>query len=292
MEKISAIYCFENIWNGKKYIGQAQNIDYRTKRHLRELRKGCDDTVALQNAWNKYGEKNFKFYIIEECPINLLNEREIFWIKELHSHVSEWGYNISWGGDSVMRGRHHTKETKEKISKNSPDKHGENGSFYGRKHTEESLRKISENHVDVSGEKNPMFGKKHTEETRKLMSDNRPDYSGENHPNFGGHMSEDAKRKSSETQTGKKKHSEEVKAKMSKDRIGKKRGKNTTSQYVGVCFDKNQNNWMAYVRHKGKTIFLKRYATEKEAALAYNSKCIEIYGKDAQLNVIVENEEV
>src|SRR5258706_10432113 len=126
----SGIYCIENKTDTKKYIGQAQDIGRRYKRHMRELRKNKSNNKHLQRAWNKYGEENFIFYIIEECDIESLDKKEIYYIKKLKSHSSENGYNISWGGNAPMRGVFVT------------DEH--------RKHLSESL----------SGDKNPMYGKK------------------------------------------------------------------------------------------------------------------------------------
>ena len=34
----------------------------------------------LQNAWDKYGEENFRFEILEQCEIRDLNRREKYWI--------------------------------------------------------------------------------------------------------------------------------------------------------------------------------------------------------------------
>lgn len=48
-----------------------------------------------------------------------------------------------------LRGRHHSEETKKKIS----DKNK------GRKFTEEHKHNISKNHADISGKNNPMYGK-------------------------------------------------------------------------------------------------------------------------------------
>jgi group I intron endonuclease len=113
---VSGIYCIENLINNKKYIGQTQDIRHRKRNHLSNLDRCADDCDLLQRAWIKYGKESFKFYIIEECSLEILNDREIYWIKELHSHKTEWGYNISWGGDAFMRGRKHSEQTKEKIS--------------------------------------------------------------------------------------------------------------------------------------------------------------------------------
>jgi group I intron endonuclease len=115
-EIICGIYCFENLINGHSYTGQAQDIYTRFRQHLNGLRKNKEPHEYLQNAWNFHGEENFIIWIVESCPIELLDEREIYWIKELRSHVSDGGYNISWGGEASMRGRKHSEESKKKMS--------------------------------------------------------------------------------------------------------------------------------------------------------------------------------
>ena len=76
-EIICGIYCIENIMDGKKYIGQSKNIYTRWYQHKLELNYNKHGNRYLQNAWNKYGENNFKFYIIEKCSEDELNEKEI-----------------------------------------------------------------------------------------------------------------------------------------------------------------------------------------------------------------------
>jgi group I intron endonuclease len=278
----SGIYCFENLKNNKKYIGQTKNIRVRIRRHINSLEKNKDDSEALQGAWNKYGESSFIVYILELCPIENLDEREIYYIKELNSHVSKMGYNIALGGNVPMRGRHHSDATKEKISDSGKRFAGENNPFYGKKHTEESLQKMSDNHVDVSGDKNPMFGKNHTEETRQKMSEN---YRRDGRKPRGSH-SEETRRKIGEGNKGKT-ASEESRQKMSESRIGKKMSKRT-SEYIGVCFDKHWNKWISHIRYQGKTIRLGGFKSEIEAAIAYNNAAIKYYGDSAKLNVLPE----
>ena len=95
---ISGIYCIENIVNGMKYIGQSKDINHRLIQHKSNLKHNRHGNPRLQNAWNKYGINSFKFYILEECDIDDLNEREKFYIRKYNSY-SRQGYNLSEGGD-------------------------------------------------------------------------------------------------------------------------------------------------------------------------------------------------
>lgn len=60
-----------------------------------------------------------------------------------------------------------------------------------------------------------------------------------------------------------------------------------TSKYRGVSFMKNLGKFKAEISINGKNKHLGLFLTEKEAALAYNTKAIEIRGIFANLNIIV-----
>ena len=64
-EKICGIYKITNLKNHKIYIGSSNNIMRRWYEHLRDLKNQKHCNSHLQNAWNKYGENNFLFEIIE-----------------------------------------------------------------------------------------------------------------------------------------------------------------------------------------------------------------------------------
>lgn len=96
----SGIYKIENLVSGKIYVGQSRHIKSRFIQHKSELRNGSHYNKHLQYAWDKYGEVSFVFSIIEECPIELLNERELYWIDKLDTYNS--GYNKTLGGDGVL----------------------------------------------------------------------------------------------------------------------------------------------------------------------------------------------
>ena len=146
-EKRSGIYCIERIENEQKYIGQGGDVEDRMWQSHRECK-------YLRPSLIKYGENAFRRYVIEYCPINELEEREKYWIKELHSHVSEGGYNISWGGNAPFRNLHHSEESKKLISLAVS---GENHPLWKTHQSEESKKKNRESQL---GEKNRFFGTK------------------------------------------------------------------------------------------------------------------------------------
>lgn len=99
---------------GKIYIGQSINIPKRLYQYKKK-RKECIGLKIL-NSLNKYGIENHSFDILEECEFNVLNEREIYWIKYYNS--IENGLNIEIGGSNGPR----SQETKDKIRINSVGK--------------------------------------------------------------------------------------------------------------------------------------------------------------------------
>lgn len=74
--KVSGIYCIENTINHKTYIGSSKNIYQRLLKHFALLRHNKHQNAHLQSAWNKYGESNFKWFILELCDSSELAEKE------------------------------------------------------------------------------------------------------------------------------------------------------------------------------------------------------------------------
>lgn len=98
------IYKITNIINNKCYIGQTKDYIKRFSAHKNSLRKNKHDNPHLQSAWNKYGEENFSFDILEYTEN--YNEKEKYYIAYYKSDNLEFGYNILPGGEEppVLRG--------------------------------------------------------------------------------------------------------------------------------------------------------------------------------------------
>lgn len=88
---LSGIYKIENKVNNKVYIGSSKNINTRWGQHKNMLNNNKHHSIKLQRAWNKYGEANFIFEVIEECDIEKLLYLEQFYIDKYKSYYE--GYN-------------------------------------------------------------------------------------------------------------------------------------------------------------------------------------------------------
>ena len=116
IDNSSGIYCIENIINKKKYVGRAIHLRKRLFFHKSRLNNNKDQCIYLQNAWNKYGEENFSFYVLEYCKEEELNTKEQNWINVLNTfYKNKLGYNLTEGGKGII-GFIHSDKTKQKIS--------------------------------------------------------------------------------------------------------------------------------------------------------------------------------
>ncbi|MCK9198571.1 MAG: GIY-YIG nuclease family protein [Bacilli bacterium] len=157
------IYCIRNIINDKVYIGQTSDFEKRKKEHIKKLNINLHHNKHLQYSWNKYGGDNFVFEILKDnIDIKEINDIEKLYILLFQTNNSDFGYNLTEGGDGV-KGYKHSEEIIENMKRTRKNRIGY---FKDKKHTQEAKNNIREYAI----ENNNMKNKNHTEETKKKIS--------------------------------------------------------------------------------------------------------------------------
>ena len=161
------VYCFINICNGKRYIGQSNNLRKRYNTHRYQLKNGRHHNKHLQRAWNKYGENNFKYIILQICKdSDHAIEREQYWANKYNSFIGENGYNTGECLKVWNTGIKYSKYRRKKISilqksLMTPERlHMLKTMNIGRKFGEDFRKKIRYNFLGI----------KHTKKTKKTLS--------------------------------------------------------------------------------------------------------------------------
>lgn len=138
----SGIYSITNLLSGKVYYGSSNDIDGRWRNHKSKLKKGKHPNPHLQSAWNKYGEHNFLFQLVEEVPIEKLQEVEqtyLDWCRVF----SFWSYNIGYDAECATRGMKFGPPSKEHRRKIGLANKGSNSANFGNKLSDETCRRMS-----------------------------------------------------------------------------------------------------------------------------------------------------
>ena len=95
--KFGKIYLITNDVNSKVYVGQTiQTLNKRFNGHCCYSKSDRSSNMYIKRAIHKYGRDKFHITLIEECPLDLLNEREKYWISFYNSYNE--GYNLTKGG--------------------------------------------------------------------------------------------------------------------------------------------------------------------------------------------------
>lgn len=149
-QKGGVVYKITNEVDGKFYIGSTNNLIKRYYTHIHDIRSGKNTCVKLIRAVSKYGEENFKFEIVCECPTNEVLKTEQEYIDSLKPH-----YNVAKIAGSNL-GIKRTEEVKLKKSasqkKNWEDeayriKHLENLSKNWKTGSSHNMAKLTEEQV-------------------------------------------------------------------------------------------------------------------------------------------------
>ena len=110
--KIPAIYKIQSKTNSERiYIGSAVDIKDRWRCHLKDLRNNKHHSPQLQRHFNKYGEEDLIFIVVEPCLPDFLIIREQHYIDTLKPY-----FNCSPTAGSQL-GIKRSKETRDKIRK-------------------------------------------------------------------------------------------------------------------------------------------------------------------------------
>jgi len=184
----SGIYQIRNKKNGKVYIGSAVDIERRWRVHKRLLKQNKHHSRHLQRSYNKHGECNFIFEVLEGVEDkNLLLESEQRWMDKTRCCDDKIGYNICPTAGSNL-GKKATGEQKKARSERTT---GEKNPMFGKGHL---VSGENNGMFGKTGEKCPMFGKTHSLKTKKKISE----------ANLGKKLSPETKKKLSEAFTGEK----------------------------------------------------------------------------------------
>lgn len=114
--KIAGVYKITHVASECVYVGSSVNIQRRLKEHRHQLANNLHGNQHLQKAWNKYGEGEFCFSILEDvADLSTLLAREQFWMGHLKSSCRP-NYNMLPTAGNAL-GFRHTPETKARISR-------------------------------------------------------------------------------------------------------------------------------------------------------------------------------
>ncbi len=112
----SGVYSILNNITGKCYVGSAIDFWDRFMFHKWQLKNNRHDNDHLQKSYNKYGDCEFSFNLLELLsPKDNLIEREQFYIDLLEAVNPELGYNLSPTAGSSF-GTKRTQASKDKVS--------------------------------------------------------------------------------------------------------------------------------------------------------------------------------
>lgn len=141
------VYKYTNKINGKVYIGQTLHPEQRKENH-----KYAPTNGVFHKAIRKYGWDNFDYEVL--CVVKkpdykeakeLLNRVEILFISHYDSFNN--GYNMTIGGDQVMKSRKHSDETIQKIKDKTIGRPAWNKGLHMSPETRVKLSKINQNRV-------------------------------------------------------------------------------------------------------------------------------------------------
>lgn len=148
--------------SGKTYIGQSVDVEKRWRRYLN---MNCEVQKRLYRSFLKHGVSNHKFEVVEECSIELLNERERYY-QDIHLSIGPNGLNLVLTESNSKRRelsadyRKRLSESRKGIVVSQETKDKLSAINKGKKIPDDVKKKMSAAHVGILK----------TDETKKRMS--------------------------------------------------------------------------------------------------------------------------
>ena len=93
------VYKFENLLNGKIYIGLTSNLNNRIREHIKCSSGKFPIHCYIHKALKKYGLSNFNLYWKKYDNEKEVIQAEIYYISKYQSNQSSKGYNLTTGGE-------------------------------------------------------------------------------------------------------------------------------------------------------------------------------------------------
>lgn len=173
----TGIYQIRNTLNGNRYIGSTVSFSRRFALHRRDLQKRGHHAVALQRAWEKYGENAFVFE-----PLLVCAEKDLLFYEQLALDNLRPKYNSAKKAGSTLgliispegrarmsegqKGKVFSEEHRRKLSEKltgrpcSPKALAALRGNKGRKHSPETVEKNRQAHT----------GFRHSDAAKKKLS--------------------------------------------------------------------------------------------------------------------------
>ena len=179
------VYMHKNKINKKIYIGQTSQDPKKRwdNGHGYETSPRFFNAI-LKYGWDNFEhiiiEKNLSQEEANQLEIKLIKQYKTQ-NDEYGYNITSGGQNffhseetkrkIGIANSKALKGKTHSSEWSKKMSEKFS---GENNPFYGKHHSEETKKKISKSRKGkLIGKNHPMYGKNHSQESLKKMSKNR-----------------------------------------------------------------------------------------------------------------------
>ena len=133
------IYLITNNITQQRYVGKTiHTIEHRFEAH-------CHDTnnTYIDNAIKAYGRDNFSLELLKICDDSEWQYWETYYIKKMHSHWSEGGYNLSMGGDFNPMDDEEVKRRHAAACASPDHREKQRIAATGKRHSLESRKKMS-----------------------------------------------------------------------------------------------------------------------------------------------------